>query len=192
MKKVFKLGCLGFVGLLLLVIVVSVISSNNDKPATTTENTESGTSTEAVSSPAKEEVEEKPQLAKIGEELQVGDVVFKVNKIKTTKEIKNGEYFSFSPDSEGSVYLVVNVTVSNKGKETISTDSSFFKLLKDDIEYSPTTLLGAEGFFLYDGINPGLAQTGNVAFEIPETLKDYTLNVQTGFWGTEQGQITLK
>ncbi|MEK5420087.1 DUF4352 domain-containing protein [Paenibacillus sp. FSL L8-0708] len=47
-------------------------------------------------------------------------------------------------------------------------------------------------YFLYEGINPGLAQTDNVVFEIPEDMTGFLLNVQTGFWGTEQGQIELK
>ncbi|MNI28684.1 Telomeric repeat-binding factor 2 [compost metagenome] len=91
------------------------------------------------------------------------------------------------------MFLVVNVTVKNVGKEMITTDSSFFQLLKGEVEYNPSTLITTKGdYFLYEGINPGLAQTGNVVFEIPEDMKDFVLNVQTGFWGTEQGQIELK
>lgn len=46
-------------------------------------------------------------------------------------------------------------------------------------------------FFLFDSINPGLTQTGNVLFEIPEKEKNFILNVQTGIFGTEQGEIKL-
>lgn len=125
--------------------------------------------------------------------MQVGDVVFKVNKVTTTKEIKDGEFYSYKLDAEGSIFLVVNVTVKNAGKEMITTDTSFFQLLKDEISYNPSTLLTTSGdYFLYEGINPGLAQTGNVVFEIPEDMTRFILNVQTGYWGTEQGQIELK
>ncbi|QJC52593.1 DUF4352 domain-containing protein [Paenibacillus albicereus] len=199
MKKVFKLGCLGFVGLFVIIIIIGMVASKDDSPTTANQSGEAAQTAANTGGEADKKEEAKkeeaapaePVMAKIGEELQVGDVVFKVNKTRVTKEIKNGEYFVFKPDAEGSAYYVVNVTITNKGKETIQTDSSFFKLLKDEIEYSPTSLLGADGFFMYDGINPGLSQTGNVAFEIPETLKDFVLNVQTGFWGTEQGQIKL-
>ncbi|MCM3746435.1 DUF4352 domain-containing protein [Paenibacillus pasadenensis] len=204
MKKGLKMFFFGLVGLLVVLFIIGSMSED-EQPTAANESSEANKSSASPSpqkdkattdsetaKDAKEEApSEEPKLAKIGEELQVGDVVFKVNKVKTTKEVSS-DYFSFSPDSEGAVFLIVNVTVTNKGKDTINTDSSFFKLIKDDIEYSPSTLIGADGFFLFEAINPGLAQSGNVAFEIPETLKDYVLNVQTGFWGTEQGQINLK
>jgi len=120
--------------------------------------------------------------------------VFTVNEISTTNEIKDASgYLSYKPESEGAEFLVVNVTVKNDGKESITTDSSFFKLNKGDVVYSPTTIITTDSkFFLFDGINPGLAKTGNVLFEIPEASLDLSLTVQTGFWGTETGVIDLK
>ncbi|WP_238650664.1 DUF4352 domain-containing protein [Paenibacillus piscarius] len=184
MKKFFKLGCLGFIALIVLVIVIGYMGSDKDSSSNTTAN-----STEKKESSKKEE----KKLAKKGEELQVGDVVFKVNKVNTTKKIKDGDFLSYEPDSDGSIFLVVNVTVKNAGKKMITTDSSFFQLLKDEVSYNPSTLLTTSGdYFLYEGINPGLAKTGNIVFEIPEDMTGFILNVQTGIWGTEQGQIELK
>lgn len=190
MKKFFKLGCLGFIALIVLVIVIGYMGSDKDSSSNTTEK--SSTSAKSTEKKGASKKEEKT-LAKKGEELQVGDVVFKVNKVNTTKKIKDGDFLSYEPDSDGSVFLVVNVTVKNAGKEMITTDSSYFQLLKDEISYNPSTLITTSGdYFLYDGINPGLSQTGNVVFEIPEDMSGFILNVQTGFWGTEQGQIELK
>ncbi|WP_186785967.1 DUF4352 domain-containing protein [Paenibacillus agilis] len=142
---------------------------------------------------AESQQEKQPQLKAIGEELQVGDVVFKVNKVSTTKEIKDGQFLSYKPDSDGSVYYIVNVTVKNAGNEMINTDSSFFQLKKGEVTYAPSILITtSKDFFMFEGINPGLAKTGNVAFEVPKDAKDFVLNVQTGFFGTEQGQIKLK
>lgn len=165
-------------------------SSEKDKPKkveTEVEKPVKGDSDKEESESA--EVEE----ASIGTALQVGDVEFTVNEVSTTNEIKDaGGYISYEPDSEGAIFLVVNVTVKNNGKESITTDSSFFKLIDGDIEYSPSTIITTDSsFFLYDGINPGLLKQGNVLFEIPEGKQDLLLNVQTGFWGTEQGQIKL-
>lgn len=135
---------------------------------------------------------EKNRLRKMGETLQVGDVVFKVNKVKRVNEIKDGQFLKYEPDTDGSIFFVVNVTVKNAGKAAIKTDSSFFALNKGEITYSPTTLItSSKEFFLYDGINPGLSKTGNVVFEVPAEEAGFILNVQTGFWGTEQGQIDL-
>ncbi|MBT2289292.1 DUF4352 domain-containing protein [Paenibacillus albidus] len=190
MKKFFKMGCMGFIVLIVLIIIIGIFNSNGDDKSSTANNSKNSADTVEKKDASKEEVK---KLTKKGEELQVGDVVFKVNKVTTTKEIKDGDFFSYSPDADGSVFLVVNVTVKNAGKEMITTDSSFFQLLKGEVQYNPSTLITTTGdYFLYEGINPGLSQTGNVVFEVPEDMKDFVLNVQTGFWGTEQGQIELK
>lgn len=99
----------------------------------------------------------------------------------------------YKPDAEGAVFLNVNVTVRNDGTELINTDSSFFKLISSNgAEYSPSSIIVADDkYFTYEGINPGLALTGNVVFEVPPGLTGLDLKVQTGFWGTETGMINL-
>ena len=190
MKKFFKIGCLGFIVLIVIIVIVAIVSSGGDDKETTATTTDASPGSKAESTPVKKA---EKVLKKMGEELQVGDVVFKVNKISTTKKITDGEYLSYSPDSDGSVFLVVNVTIKNAGNELITTDSSFFELRQGERKYTPSTLITtSKEFFLYEGINPGLSQTGSVAFEIPENEKDFILNVQTGFFGTEQGQIQLQ
>ncbi|GAS84168.1 DUF4352 domain-containing protein [Paenibacillus amylolyticus] len=183
MKKFFKIGCLGFIGLIVLGVIGSMLSSN-DKTADTAASKPAST--------AQKETKEEVKLAGIGDELKVGDVVFKVNKVSTKNEIKEGQILSYKPSSDGSVFLVVNATLKNEGKQMITTDSSFFQLKKGEVTYAPTTMISVSNkIFMYDGINPGLSQTGNVVFEIPEDLNDFELSVQTGFWGTEQGQIKI-
>lgn len=181
MKKFFKIGCLGFIGLIVLAIIIGLAFGDDEKG---TESQSDGTSKK----------EKKVESVGIGEDLKVGNVVFTVNEISTTNEIKDASgYISYKPEAEGAEFFVVNVTVKNEGKEAITTDSSFFKLINDDVEYSPSTILLSDSkFFLYEGINPGLAKEGNILFEIPEGLSDLTLNVQTGVFGTEQGKINLK
>lgn len=191
MKKFFKIGCLGFIAIMVLLVVIGYVIGDKDSTNTADNSTPAAANAaEKKDTPKKEEAK---KLAKIGEELQIGDVVFKVNKISTTKKIKDGEYLSYSPKADGSTFLVANVTVKNAGKKMITTDSSYFKLMKDEIAYNPSNIITTSGdYFLYSGINPGLAQTGNVVFEVPEGMAEFLLNVQTGFWGTEQGQIELK
>ncbi|MGF6353095.1 hypothetical protein ABIE27_001004 [Paenibacillus sp. 4624] len=185
MKKFFKIGCLGFIGLIVLGVIGSMLASN-DKKADTADS-------KPATATAQKEAKNEVKLAGIGDELKIGDVVFKVNKVSTKNEIKEGQFLSYKPSSDGSVFLVVNATLKNEGKQMITTDSSFFQLKKGEITYAPTTMISVSNkIFMYDGINPGLSQTGNVVFEIPEDLNDFELNVQTGFWGTEQGRISIK
>lgn len=192
MKKVFKFGCLGIIGVIVLLLIIGMLATKDapKTPATSTPQEQGKGETEGDK--AEEKAEEK---AKIGDELQVGKVTFKVNGIEEVNQITAGKgMFKYTPDSEGAVFLIVNITVKNDDTSMIQTDSSFFKLnAASGAQYSPSTILVADDkFFTFEGINPGLALTGNVVFEVPSGLTDIDLRVQTGLWGTENGLINLK
>lgn len=192
MKKFLKIGCGSLVGLFVLLMIIGALvgnddqNSSGDKSDSVTTNND-GKNEEPVNK------EENKEIG-IGEELTVGKVTFKVNSIGEVNEISaaNG-YMKYTPDAEGAVFLNVNVTVKNDDTEMIQTDSSFFKLIAaNGAEYAPSSIIVAdEKYFTYEGINPGLALTGNVVFEVPAGLTGLDLKVQTGFWGTETGTINL-
>lgn len=196
MKKFLKIGCGSVVGLFVLLVLIGSLlgDDNSNNPSNNSSDKATQSQENKKQENKKQESEKKDKLVGISEELKVGDVVFKVNKIEEVNSISaaNG-YMKYTPDAEGAVFLKVNVTVKNTGKEMINTDSSFFKIITSDgVEYSPSTIIVAdEEYFLFEGINPGLAQTGNVVFEVPSGLKGLNLQVQTGFWGTEKGIINL-
>ena len=54
-------------------------------------------------------------------------------------------------------------------------------------------MMDEDDFFLQQ-VNPGLSKTGKVVFEVGEDLDLNTaiLKGQTGFWGTETVEISLK
>lgn len=134
---------------------------------------------------------EEAKIPKIGDTYQVGDDLFRVNTVSIKKSIGN-DFLSTKADGR---FLVVNLSVKNGEKEAINMDASYFKLLRSDVEYSPVTVLTMDDSIIFEQINPGVTIHGNVVFDIPEdvaTAGDLMLNVQTGFWGTEQGQIALK
>lgn len=189
MKKVFKFGCLGVVGLFVLLVIIGLMIDDTSTTTTTDEKVEN-------QSQETDEKKEEPSIKKVGlgQELIVGNVTFIANSVDELNQITAGNgMFKYTPDAEGAVFLNVNVTVKNNGKDMIQTDSSFFKLKTEDgVEYSPSTVIVADDkYFTYEGINPGLALTGNVVFEVPSGLSGLDLQVQTGFWGTETGIINL-
>lgn len=188
MFKTLKIGCLGIIMLFVVLIIIGIIAGSND--STTTKKTP--VSGEVETGATKDKKKEKNY--KIGDSVRVGDVVFKVNKVSTTNKITAGDGFmTYKPEAEGSEFLIVSLSVKNAGKKMITTDSSYFQIIKDGAQYSPSTVIVSDDkFFLYDGINPGLTQKGNILFEIPKDLKGLKLNVQTGFWGTETEVINLK
>lgn len=182
--KIFKIGCGGLLGLFALLVVIGMIVGGEESAPP---NKEKASEKES----SQEDIEKN---VTIGEDLILNDVAFKVNSINNTQSISaaNG-YASYTPDAEGAEFLLVNVTVANNGKKMINTDTSFFKLeTSDGVTYSPSRILAAdEKFFSFDGINPGLNLSGNIVFEVPPNLQGLTLKVQTGYWGTEVGEIKL-
>jgi hypothetical protein len=138
-----------------------------------------------------EEPEEEVQTVGIGQPLMVGDVVFTVTGTSTATNI-GGEYGK----SSSGEFFILDVVVKNEGKEAITTDSSFFKLKSGDITYEADSEAGIwanedNNFFLQD-VNPGIENKGKVVFDIPAGTSNLVLQVQTGFWGTETGEITLQ
>ena len=116
-----------------------------------------------------------------------------MNSTSTSKNV-GGEY---GVDSQGT-FLLVDVTVLNKGTEAITVDSSFFKLKAGEKTYEADGGAGIyanedTGFFL-EQVNPDLSITGTVVFDVTDEVianPELILNVQSGAFGTEQGQIKI-
>jgi hypothetical protein len=188
LKKFFKFGCLGIIGIIVLIIVIAVVSSGGSDSTETTPNT-----TEETSSGETKTKEEVAVVAGMGEVVPVGDVEFTVNSTSTGTNV-GGEY---GVDSQGT-FLLVDVTVTNKGAEAITVDSSFFKLNAGGKTYESDSSAGIyanedTGFFL-EQVNPDLSITGTVVFDVTDEVianPDLLMNVQSGIFGTEQGQIKI-
>lgn len=180
----------------------SITSDNSTSDSTakqTTSSTEQATNDKngktAVSEESKSD--EKKSVAqaipKIGEVTKVGDVEYIVNS-KSISQNVGGEY---GKTANGS-YLILNVTVKNSGKKSITVTNDFFKLLKGDTEYETDSVAGMyaneEGKFFLSELNPENSITGNVVFDLnAETANasELVLQVQTGVWGTQKGKINL-
>ena len=167
-----------------VIIVGAVASGGAGGGADTATAPASGDKTD--SAPAAEAV----KVAKIGDALKVGDLVFTVKDAGLTKELK-------SPlgNKKGN-WMVVTVAVKNESKEAVTIDSSFFKLLEGDgttyeTDSDNLMYLDAEQNFFLEQINPKLEKTGKILFAIPDGVKDLKLQVQTGAFGTETGEISL-
>jgi hypothetical protein len=193
MKKFFKMGCFGFIGLIVLGIIISSFSGGDEE---TTSTSEADTKTEVkddTKKEAKKETKEEVKVAGIGEVVKVGDVEFTVNGVETATNV-GGE---FGQDAQGK-FLLVDVTVKNVGNEAITTDASFFKLKAGEKTFEADSTAGIYAndnteFFLQQ-INPDLENNGTVVFDVSEEVisnPDLLLNVQTGFFGTEQGSIKI-
>ncbi|WP_099363984.1 DUF4352 domain-containing protein [Fredinandcohnia onubensis] len=183
---------------ILVVIIIGAIASGGGEEGTEQASTTPKKEKSIEKDEVKEEVvveieepEEEVQTVGIGQPLMVGDVVFTVTGTSTATNI-GGEY---GKNSSGE-FFILDVVVKNEGKEAITTDSSFFKLMSGDITYEADSEAGIwanedNNFFLQD-VNPGIENKGKVVFDIPAGTSNLVLQVQTGFWGTETGEITLQ
>ena len=196
-KKKSKLPLiLGIVALLLLVTCggCTVLGSLASKGGSSTAGT-SGSSASSTSAPKPAQAPAaaapaKPQLKKIGEPLKVGSLVFTVDDVASTTKLS-------SPigNKDGN-FLVVTLTVKNESKEAVLIDSSFLKLIAPDgakYETDSDTLMyvATDKNFFLQKINPNLSKQGTVIFSVPAGLTGMKLQVQTGAFGTETGEISL-
>lgn len=195
MKKFFKFVGITIASLVVLFVILMIVAVNSDTSTNTSTEpkTEQKVDKPKADKPKAEKPKEVEKQYKIGDTLKVGDVEFTVHGTSQASAIGG----QFGEKAKGK-YLVLDVTVTNKGKEELLVDSSFFKLKADGKEYESDTMASVyanqnTSFFL-EKVNPDLSLKGKVVFDVPVDLlqKELTLNVQTGYFGTEQGQIVLK
>ncbi|WP_156291376.1 DUF4352 domain-containing protein [Oceanobacillus salinisoli] len=192
-----------WVWVVVLIIVIAIASGGNTDTETASTDEEANSEQNKNSSQEtadNEETSEEITSAKIGEPAMIADVTFTVNEIEETNEIDSGNEFIENAETDGK-FIVLDVTVQNDKSESITIDSSYFKIITgNNVEYDPVTsgeVMMAMGddmndFFL-EQINPGLSKSGKVVFEVGADvdLPNAVMKAQTGFWGTESIEIDL-
>lgn len=100
-----------------------------------------------------------------------------INKISFVDKVSENEFLAFSPDTEGSKFLVVELKAENIGKKAEQFLPSFSfdditatLLFGDGFEFSMTNLLGYSKSLMDATINPLSSQNGVIAFEVPEKV----------------------
>lgn len=199
---------------ILVVIVIAVLgnlatgkgsdnssSEDSDSSSQTSKVADSKESKESSSSSSSSEKTEKAEKAyKVGNKVTVGDMEYTVNKLSVTKTVGPTDF----PTTAKGTFLVVNLTVKNIGKKSVTVDSSFFKLLDNGKEFSADSSGSmtanqddtgniSNSFFLQE-LNPGVELSGNIAFDVSEdqaNSQTTVLQVQTGAFGTQKGKISL-
>jgi SepF-like predicted cell division protein (DUF552 family) len=180
---------------ILIVIVVGGIGSqlgNNDseKSSVSTNDTSKKDETKK-DDPTKEETK---QVIKLNQVLKVGDVEFKVTNISSSKSV--GEYIE---EKAQGTFLIIDIAITNKKDKALDISSSWFKLINDKKEYEPNSaadLIGNNNSesLLMAKINPDSTIKAKIFFDVSDSVVQSNakvLEVQTGFWGTEKGQISL-
>lgn len=193
-KPFYKKWWVWAIAVLVIGAIASGGSGGGETPSTDTAakpaaSAEPAANTEEPAAEAPKEEAPKAEVAKIGDPLKVGDLVFTAKSSKSTTTLK-------SPlGNQTGSWILVDVKVENKGKEAVMINTDFFKLVEADgttyeTDSDNLMYLPGESFFL-ENINPKMSKEGTVLFAVPEGLKGLKLQVQTGFFGTETGEISL-
>jgi len=179
---------------ILVLFVIGIISSvggssNKSSTDSGSKNTSTGTSTKQVS----KDQEDTPKTVKQNEDLQVGDVKWKVIKARTADQLTD---YSGAVKPAGK-FLVVNVTVENMGKDMKTVTG--LKVVDDkDREFTSYSKscslqnLGAESLYVLSNINPNVPLTFADVYEIPADAKGLKLKVgDLSVLGNDEGLIDL-
>ncbi|MEB7746245.1 DUF4352 domain-containing protein [Staphylococcus equorum] len=176
------LGCLGVVVVIVIIIaIISAVMGGGDSGG------ESGGKSDSSK-------DEKKELS-IGEKVKVDDLEYTVNSIETSDTVGN-QYTSSKANGK---YIVADVTVKNNGDESITIDTSLFKILNGDAtngadaEASTNANPSDIGFFL-EQLNPGTEKTGKVVFDVSADTaeSDKTkMQVRSGMFGSQKANINL-
>lgn len=126
------------------------------------------------------ENKEKGIKGTIGQSYELGSLTYKIERIKY-KNFIGGIYTLNKADGE---FLIITLTVTNKGQKQVLIDNSFFKLVDQSgavYDYSPdgTATLELTEFpgetFMGMTINPNVSKKAKVVFEVPTKKKKYNL-----------------
>ena len=124
------------VGLFVIGGLQSVLGGGSNSSTSSSQDTSTTTQTTTEASASSSEKSEEVTYS-IGQEVPVGDVVYIVN----SKEVNTNVGGEFGKTANG-IFLVLNVTVKNNGKEAITVTDDFFTLLKGDVEYKSDSTAG--------------------------------------------------
>lgn len=165
-------------GILVIVVIIIVASASGSKNSTASSSTAATESTVAQTA----------KTAKIGETIADGDLEFTLQAVDTTQTVGN----SFSQKSAQGIYDILTVKIQNNGKDTKTINASNFTLVDDkgrkfdystDGQTAMEMTSGTTSFFLQQ-IQPGLAVTGKIIFDVPATATGLKLMAQGSLFGT--------
>ncbi len=178
MKKIIKWGLIAFV----VIIVIGALGGKGN-------STQKVGSNDTPSTSKKEDVI--PQNYKIGDKIQMGDVILSVNKMETSS---GGQY---TKPSEGNKWIDLNVTVENTGssQEFITTMGQMFVLDAENNQYQVAVTakrLQNPGSMGLDGALIAKAKkTDWVGFEVPKTAKGLKFQYNASFYSNKNISVDL-
>lgn len=178
-----KKSCLGCGGLIVLLIVIGIIASaGSGAKKVGTSGNPSVSSTE----------QSQPQIFKVGDKVQLGDVVLTVNSVVDSK---GGQY---TKPQTGNKWVNLNITVENTGKqqEYITTLGQMFVIDGDNNQYQVAVTdksMENPGVVTLDGaLLASSKKTGWVGFEVPTAATGLKFQYNASFYNDKSIIVNLQ
>lgn len=178
MKKIIKWMLIGLV----VIIVLGAIGSKGS-------STQKVGSNDTTSASKKEDVA--PQNYKIGDKIQMGNIILSVNKVETAT---GGQY---TKPAEGNKWIDLNLTIENTGsnQEYITTMGQMFVLDAESNQYQVAVTakrLQNPGSLGLDGALIAKAKkTDWVGFEVPKTANGLKFQYNASFYSNKNITVDL-
>lgn len=163
---------------LIVVIIIGIASVGGSDLNTTTQ-----TSYTSTSSNKNEKTEYKQ-----GEEAVLGNGVITVTKVEKSKG-KN-----YDKPKAGKEYVIVHITIENKGKDNLSYNPYYFKMQNSQGQQESITFTTIDqDTALHSGeLIPGGKVSGTITFEEPTGDTGLTLVYSDSIWSSKELKINLK
>jgi hypothetical protein len=189
MKKILKWGGIIF---LVLIVITAIAGGGSDEGKKVGENSDTSTTSPQVQNePSEAQPVEAPSTYKVGDKIELGDVIVSVNEVETSA---GGQY---TKPSEGNQWIDVNMTIENTGsdQEYITTMGQMFILDDQNNQYQVAVTgkrLENSGSMGLDGAIVAKAKkTDWVGFEVPKTAKGLKLQYNASFFNDKNIEIDL-
>ncbi|PFG03036.1 DUF4352 domain-containing protein [Bacillus sp. es.036] len=175
MKKFFKMGCLGLIGLIVLIIIIAVATSGGD-------DTTSGTKVSESDGGSKEEAKSEETVA--DKTFKVGDTIDLNGLEITIASAKYIEASEYAPSEQGKI-LQMEVNVTNNKDDKIFFDSSEFNMYDMDGN-TLEQYFGGDDLDISGDVNAGKKLSGTLTYDVPEADAYELIYEPTFSWTDEQ------
>lgn len=178
---------------ILIIIAVSTPGQNTTTTASTTPQPSKTINTTAKKNAPKKVAKKVASTPKIGQEVKVGKLEYKVNSISYQLKLNDGGT-GMAPSANGGVWMIVNITVKNNDTQSRTLDTTMFTVLKGKTKYDASSeadaFINNNSSFFLSNVNPGLSDTGNIGFNVP-SKGTYQLKVTGSMFSIDSATIDL-
>lgn len=176
-RKPLLFGCLGAIVLVIVVIIIAAVANAPRSSANSGAAVNTATATTGNTQPATQS------------DFKVGQVVSVANTWQVTvlsaKTSAGGQYNTLQ--HAGDLYLVVTISVKNISSQNQEMSSALLWNLQDPTGQKYDITIDPDAGATLDGtVSVGRLLKGVIAYEIPKSIKNFTLTFQSDITSTDQ------